>query len=88
MESQEKRNLEIDQRVNDLDARIRRHADDTLRQIYDDYQKLLIERIRLEQVLAENDLKSGGTSGARRHQILADVRTSLLDSNAISLRSM
>ena len=87
MESPEKQDTEIVQRINDLDTRIKRHADDTLRQIYDDYKKMLVERVHFEQVMAETGLKSGDSSGARRHQILADVWRSLLDSNAIALRS-
>lgn len=87
MEALDEHNEEIDQRISTLDATIKRQADETLKQIYDDYQKMIVERIRLEQALAENGRKAGDLARTRRHQILADVWTSLLDSDAIALRT-
>jgi hypothetical protein len=87
LEPLENQEREIDQRIIALDATIKRQADETLRQIYDDYQKMIIERIRLEQALAQNSRRNGDPSRTKRHEILADVWTSLLNSDAIALRN-
>ena len=84
MEIQENRNA-FDRQINNLDRLIRKHAEDTLHQIYDQYHMMLVERINHELALTE-DLKAvGDSTGASRHQILADVWTSLLESDAIAL---
>lgn len=87
MEFQENQNA-IDQQINDLDRLIRKHAEDTLHQIYDEYHRMLVERINHELALTEDRRAVGDSTGARRHQILADIWTSLLKSDAIALPRM
>ncbi|HJS83486.1 MAG TPA: hypothetical protein VJ742_11705 [Nitrososphaera sp.] len=88
MEDHDNRISEINQHIDDTDQMIKKHAEETLRLIYDDYQRMVIERIKVEVALAEASRKKGNSALAKRHEILADVWKSLLDSDAISSRPL
>jgi hypothetical protein len=87
MEYHDYRISEINQHINDSGRMIKKYAEETLRLIYDDYQKMLIERIKVEVALAEASRKKGNSALAKRHEIVADVWKSLLDSDAIASRA-
>jgi hypothetical protein len=87
MEYRDNRIIETNQHISDTDQNLKNYAEETLRLIYDDYRKLLAERIKAEIALAEANRKDGNSGLARRHEILADVWKSLLNSNAITSRS-
>ena len=86
MEYHDSRISEINQRSDDTES-LKKYAEETLEVIYDDYRKMLAERIKAEIALAEASRRDGNSAKAERHQILADVWQSLLNSNAISSHS-
>ena len=87
MEYHDNRISEINQNINKTDQMVKKYAEETLRLIYDDYQKMMIERIKVEMTLAEANRKKGNPALAKRHEILADAWKSLLDSDAIATRA-
>ena len=87
MEYHDNRISEINQNINKTDQMVKKYAEETLRLIYDDYQKMMIERIKVEMALVEANRKKGNPALAKRHEILADVWKSLLDSDAIATRA-
>lgn len=69
----------IQQKIEDAHKRIQQQADNTLRNISDNYQNKLLEKIAEELTLAKEALQRGDDRKSEQHRIRAEVYKSALD---------
>lgn len=69
----------IQQKIDEAHKRLQQQADDTLRNISDNYQNKLLEKIAEELKLAKEALQQGDDREVEQHRIRAEVYKSALD---------
>ena len=69
----------IQQKIDEAHRRLQQQADDTLKNISDNYQNKLLEKISEELTLAKDALQRGDDRNAEQHRIRAEVYKSALD---------
>lgn len=69
----------IQQQIDEAHKRLQQHAKNTLKNISDNYQNKLLEKVAEELKLAREALQLGDERKAEQHRIRADVYKSALD---------
>jgi hypothetical protein len=69
----------IQQKIDEAHKRLQQQADNTLKNISDNYQNKLLEKIAEELKLAKEALAQGDDRKAEQHKIRAEVYKSALD---------
>jgi wobble nucleotide-excising tRNase len=70
---------DIQQRIDKAHQELRKRADDTLKNISDNYQTALLAKIGEELKLARQAIDDGDSRKAEMHRVRADVYKSALD---------
>ena len=69
----------IQQKIDEAHKRLQQQADNTLKNISDNYQNKLLEKIAEELKLEKEELEHGDDITADQHRIRAEVYKSALD---------
>jgi hypothetical protein len=78
-EAHEKNMAAIEQQIEDAHKKLRQKADDTLKNISDNYRNALLEKIGEEAKLEKQAAELGNSKQAEIHKIRADIYKSALD---------
>jgi ElaB/YqjD/DUF883 family membrane-anchored ribosome-binding protein len=77
--SHDRKMAEIQQKIEEAHEMLRKKADETLKNISDNYQNKLLEKIAEELELARESLEKGDDRKSEQHRIRAEVYKSALD---------
>jgi hypothetical protein len=80
-EAFEKYMQEVQNKINALDEKSKLKAQDTLNAIYDNYGKLLLDRISSELAQADEARAKGDRTADSRHLQLANIYKSILENH-------
>jgi hypothetical protein len=70
-------------RINQLDEEMKKQTQDTLKAVFDNYQKILLDRIATELSLVDEFRSQGNAIEVNRHFQLAEIFKSILDSHVL-----
>jgi len=82
-EAFEKFMQETQTKINQLDEEMKKQTYDTLKAVYDNYEKMLLNRIASELALVDEYRVQGNTFEQNRHFQLAEIFKSILDNHVL-----